>query len=117
MKNNKIQTVTRLVSVQSLYQMDMAGTDIDVIIKDNKNKEGTDELLSLYDSRKTIGMFYRLMSQNCYKILDKEFFYVRPSHEIRYGIKTIRSRIVQHIPLIREILITGTIFLIKSSKD
>lgn len=90
---------------------------IKVLIKDDKNKEGTDELLSLYDSRKTIGMFYRLMSQNCYKILDKEFFYVRPSHEIRYGIKTIRSRVVQHIPLIREILITGTIFLIKSSKD
>mgnify|MGYP001279951802 FL=1 len=38
MKNNKIQTVTRLVSVQSLYQMDMAGTDIDVIIKDHKNR-------------------------------------------------------------------------------
>ena len=90
---------------------------IKVLIKDDKNKEGTDELLSLYDSRKTIGMFYRLISQNCYKILDKEFFYVRPSHEIRYGIKTIRSRVVQYIPLIREILITGTIFLIKSSKD
>ena len=90
---------------------------IKVLIKDDKNIEGTDELLSLYDSRKTIGMFYRLMSQNCYKILDKEFFYVRPSHEIRYGIKTIRSRVVQYIPLIREILITGTIFLIKSSKD
>ena len=67
--------------------------------------------------KKTISMFYRLMTQNYYKILDKEFFYVRPSHEIRYGIKTIKSRIVQHIPLLREILITGTIFLIKSSKE
>ena len=38
MKNNKIQTVARFVSVQSLYQMDMAGTDIDVIIKDHKNR-------------------------------------------------------------------------------
>jgi len=39
MKNkNKILSITRLVVVQSLYQMDMAGTDIDVIIKDYKSR-------------------------------------------------------------------------------
>ena len=58
-------------------------------------------------------MFYELMSKNFYDIIDEEFFYVRPSHEIRYGIKTIKSRVVHHIPLLREVFITGTIFLIK----
>ena len=86
---------------------------IKLLIKDDKNKRGTDELLSLYDSKKTISMFYRLMGQNFYNIIDEEFFYVRPSHEIRYGIKTIKSRVLQRIPLIREVFITGTIFLIK----
>ena len=79
----------------------------------DKNKDGIAELLSLYESKKTISMFYKLLSQNYYNILDEEFFYVRPSHEIRYGIKTIKSRLIQHIPLLREIFITGTIFLIK----
>ena len=86
---------------------------IKVLIKNDKNKDGIDELLSLYDSKKTISMFYRLISQKYYKVLDEEFFHVRPSHEIRYGVKTIKSRVVHHIPWLREILITGTIFLIK----
>mgnify|MGYP001185155334 FL=1 len=86
---------------------------IKVLIENDKNKDGIAELLSLYESKKTISMFYKLLSQNYYNILDEEFFYVRPSHEIRYGIKTIKSRLIQHIPLLREIFITGTIFLIK----
>ena len=34
----KILSITRLVVVQSLYQMDMAGTDIDVILKEYKSR-------------------------------------------------------------------------------
>ena len=80
---------------------------------DKDNKDGVEELLSLYDSKKSIGMFYKLVSQNGYRVLDEKFFHIRPSHKIRYGLKTIESRFIWNIPMLRELLITGTVFLIK----
>ena len=46
-------------------------------------------------------------------ILQKKFFHIRPSHQIRYGLKTIESKLTWRIPIIRELLISGTVFLIK----
>ncbi len=36
--NSKLLTITRLVIVQSLYQMEMSGTDINVLLKDYPNR-------------------------------------------------------------------------------
>ena len=36
--NSKLRTITRLVIVQSLYQMEMSGTDINVLLKDYPNR-------------------------------------------------------------------------------
>ena len=79
----------------------------------SQDRDNVDELLSLYDSKKTIRSFYRLIKRKNYRIVKKKFFHVRPSHEIRYGFQTIESRLICRIPIIRELLLTGTIFLIK----
>jgi len=77
------------------------------------NKSNVDELLSLYESKKTIYSFHRLVNRKKYSITHKKFFHIRPSHEIRYGLKTMESNIISKIPVIRELFVTGTIFLIK----
>ena len=79
----------------------------------NQKKENREETLELYNSRQTISSFLRLVKSQSYKIVDKKFFYVRPSHEIRYGLKTIESKLVSKIPVLREVLISGTVFLIE----
>ena len=38
--NSKLRTITRLVIVQSLYQMEMSGTDINVLLKDSQTSDG-----------------------------------------------------------------------------
>jgi len=105
-----LKSALRFIPYLSLIPKEL----IKILVEGAKdNKEGTEELLSLYDSKKTISMFYKLVSQHGYSILDEKFFHVRPSHEIRYGIKAIESRFIWNIPILRELLITGTVFLIK----
>ena len=105
-----LNTLLRFIPYLSLIPKDL----IKVLVDGESNKkENVDELLSLYDSKKTISMFYKLINSNDYSILNEKFFHIRPSHEIRYGLKTIESRLLWHIPIIRELLITGTVFLIK----
>ena len=77
------------------------------------DSDNVKELLSLYESKKTISSFYKLINRKSYSILKKKFFHIRPSHEIRYGLKTMESHIAYRIPVIKELLITGTIFLIR----
>ena len=104
-----LNTLLRFVPYLSLIPRDLIKVLVD---GESNNKENVDELLSLYDSKKTISMFYKLINSNGYSVLDEKFFHIRPSHQIRYGLKTIESRLLWHIPIIRELLITGTVFLI-----
>ena len=77
------------------------------------NKSNIDELLSLYDSKQTISSFLSLINRQGYQALHSKYFHIRPSHEIRYGLKTIESKIISKIPIIRELLVSGTVYLIK----
>ena len=54
------------------------------------DRDNVNELLSLYESKKTISSFYKFIKRKKYDILKKKFFHVRPSHQIRYGIKNYR---------------------------
>ena len=103
-----LKSMLRFIPYLSLIPKDL----IKVLTEEDSNKNGVEELLSLYDSKKTISMFYKLINNHGYQIIDEKFFHIRPSHQIRYGLKTIESKLIWHIPIIRELLITGTIFLI-----
>ena len=105
-----LKSILRFIPYLSLIPKDI----IKVLVEGDKdNKEGVEELLSLYESKKTISMLYKLVRRNGYSVLDEKFFHIRPSHEIRYGFKTIQSRLIWNIPILRELLITGTVFLIQ----
>ena len=81
------------------------------------SKENINEMLSLYDSGKTIDSFYNLIEEEQYRVISKEFFHIRPSHQIRYGIKPLKSNLIYHVPVLRELLITGTTFLMRTSRN
>ena len=42
------------------------------------NRDNVKELLSLYESKKTISSFYKLIIRKKYNILKKKFFHIRP---------------------------------------
>tara|TARA_Y100000994_G_scaffold107370_1_gene88476 strand:+ start:6343 stop:7128 length:786 start_codon:yes stop_codon:yes gene_type:complete len=107
-----LKSMLRFIPYLSLIPKDL----IKVLTEEDSNKDGVEELLSLYDSKKTISMFYKLINNHRYRIIDEKFFHIRPSHQIRYGLKTIESKLIWHIPIIRELLITGTVFLINNRR-
>ena len=66
----------------------------------------------IIDSSMTISGFKKLINQANMSISMQHFFTVRPSHEIRYNVKSFQSPFGS-IPLIREFLVLGTCYLLK----
>ena len=88
------------------------GFDVDYGINNSGTWEETEEII---DSSMTISKFKNLLNQSDLSIFKQRFFTVRPSHEIRYNIKSFRSTFGP-IPVIREFLILGTCYLLKENK-
>ena len=70
------------------------------------------ETEEIIDSAMTISGFKKLIREANLSILNQRFFTIRPSHEIRYNVKSFRSPFGS-IPLIREFLVLGTCYLLK----
>ena len=69
------------------------------------------ETEEIIDSAMTISGFKKLISKSNLSISNQRFFTIRPSHEIRYHIKSFQSPF-GYIPLIRELFILGTCYLL-----
>lgn len=61
--------------------------------------------------RMTIRHFKRLMRKTGMQIIHEKYYFVRPSHEIRYGWKT-RGAPWGIIPLLRDVLVAGATMLV-----
>ena len=70
------------------------------------------EIEEIIDSAMTISNFKRLIKKTNLLVCNQKFFTIRPSHEIRYNVKSFQSPFGS-IPMIREFLISGTCYLLK----
>lgn len=70
------------------------------------------EIEEIIDSGMTIFNFKKILKKVGLEIYKKRYFSIRPSHEIRYGIKTLRSPFGS-FPLFREFLVLGTCYILK----
>ena len=77
-----------------------------------ENKETLKELEEINRSRMTIKNFDLIIKDLDLKIYNKEYFLVRPSHEIRYGFK-MKKAWFSNIPLMREIFVLGTSYILE----
>jgi SAM-dependent methyltransferase len=67
-------------------------------------------------SRMTIRHFKKLIQKIDMRIEQEKHYFVRPSHEIRYGWKT-RVAWAGSVPLLRELLVSGATMLVAASDD
>ena len=78
-------------------------------------------ILKYYDNvalgfhRLAINGFKKLINESKLSIFNQRFFTIRPSHEIRYNVKSFQSPF-GNIPLIRELLVLGTCYLLKKDE-
>ena len=70
------------------------------------------EIEEIIDSGMTISNFKKILKRTGLTIYKKRHFSIRPSHQIRYGAKTLRSPF-GCLPIIREFLISGTCYILK----
>jgi SAM-dependent methyltransferase len=74
-----------------------------------------DEVLQVMKVRLTIAEFTRAVRRNRMKILHERGYAIRPSFEIRYGIKCVHLPGITKMPLLRETLLTGVYYLMAIS--
>lgn len=81
------------------------------LIKFMGDADDLPEIIEIYDSKMTINNFIRLVNELELTIKNQEKYHIRPSHEIRYGLKMIKADWAD-FPIIREGLISGCTYLI-----
>jgi len=70
------------------------------------------EIEGIINSGMTISKFKKISKKAGFSIHKERYFSIRPSHGIRYGIKTSRS-LFGYFPLVREFLVLGTCYILK----
>ncbi len=70
------------------------------------------KVLEIKNCRMTIGGFKSLLKQCELQPVREKYFTIRPSHEIRYGWRMLPS-LIGNVPLLCEIFVLGTVYLLK----
>tara|TARA_Y100001968_G_C19443310_1_gene763805 strand:- start:3500 stop:4282 length:783 start_codon:yes stop_codon:yes gene_type:complete len=77
----------------------------------NESSNCIDDIKDMYNSKMTISNFESMLNKLDLNIINSKFFYIRPSHEIRYKVNT---REIKHNPifLLKEFYVLGTVYLV-----
>jgi SAM-dependent methyltransferase len=78
----------------------------------NEHQPFVDEIRKLGRMKMGIAEFERIVQASRYTIEHKRFYVIGPNH-IRFGLKPLGAGVFGAIPLLREILVAGTIFVLK----
>lgn len=83
-----------------------------IIVNRFEDEDIWQKIAEIIDSGMTISYFKKILNRTGLKIYKQRYFSVRPSHQIRYGVKTLRSPFGS-IPFLREFLVLGTCYILK----
>ena len=85
---------------------------IKILLKISGQSKQWKDLKEIKDSKMTIFNFKKLIKNCGLKICFEEKYFIRPSHEIRYGIKMIKANWM-NIPILEEVFVSGCTFILK----
>ena len=86
------------------------------LLKTFNQKDKWTDIREIKESGMTIGGFENLIEQCGLKICFKENYLIRPSHQIRYGLKMKKLNWFK-VPLLKEIIISGCTYIIKKRHE
>jgi 2-polyprenyl-3-methyl-5-hydroxy-6-metoxy-1,4-benzoquinol methylase len=85
---------------------------IKILLKITNQKNKWNDLKEIIDSKMTFHHFKRMIEVSGFEICFSERYFIRPSHEIRYGIKTKFANWMK-VPILEEMVILGCTFILK----
>ena len=68
----------------------------------------------LYAARTSIRFMKACIASSKLEIFNAKYFLVRPSHQLRYGVKARVTKVIPCIPVLREILILGAYVILQN---
>ena len=77
-----------------------------------EDSEVLKELEEIVNSRMTISNFKSIIIRSGMKICNEEYFFVRPSHQIRYGFK-VKKACLSKVPILNELFVLGASYIIE----
>lgn len=80
----------------------------------NENQYYVSEIQKLADHKMGIGKFERLLNETRYSIDHKKFYLIGPNH-IRFGLTPLDAGLIGTIPLLREVLVSGIVYVMSKS--
>ena len=80
-----------------------------------EDKQTLENILEVKECKVTISGFLKTCKEIGLQEIKSDFFTVRPSHTLRYGFKNRKSYLGK-IPILRELFITGTSFILEAKK-
>ena len=79
----------------------------------NEKKETIEGLLEVKDTGITIERFQKILVENNYKIEKKEFYFINPNYEIKFGLKPKKQiNIISSIPGLRNFVTTSCYYVV-----
>lgn len=70
------------------------------------------EIEKLRESPALVGRFKRMVKSSGLRIVNEQYYLVRPSHHLRYGLPVVNAGVFGKIGGIREFIVTGAFFLL-----
>jgi len=71
------------------------------------------ELLELRDVALTLSRFERALARHRLTIVDRAHYLSRPIFTVRWGIPTVGAGLLGHLPLVRELVVTGAWYVVR----
>lgn len=80
----------------------------------NEHKPFVEEIGALGRMKMGIAVFERLARESGLTVEHRKFYIISPNH-VRFGLRPMEARFLGTIPFIRELLVTGVAFLLKTA--
>jgi 2-polyprenyl-3-methyl-5-hydroxy-6-metoxy-1,4-benzoquinol methylase len=77
------------------------------------NKEVVKSARELFDTKTTIRSLRRAIVRSAFEIQHQEYYLIRPSYEIRYGLRPRKVQFLQWIPVLRELCVMGVYMILR----
>lgn len=75
------------------------------------------ELLEIKETRTPIELFNKVVKQSEYKVVNKQFYFINPHYEIKFGLRPrMLAPVLSEIPYIRNFLTSSCFFILAPQK-
>ncbi len=83
---------------------------------EKNNAEAYAMAIEMEKAKTTIRQIKKMIRQYSFEETLQEYYFIRPSYEIRYGFKPCKAYCMKYLPLIREMFVLGVYMILRRAK-